>query len=110
MAKIRSEGKGEVEVKVGEDGVIILREPTNKEWNEFTQKRFPFSRNSKVKDNGNEARSELFDKVFTSISNIEDEAGEVTELTAKERIPMRMKAEIIFKAFESDEVVEIKNS
>jgi len=104
MAKLRKD----VEVKIGDDGKIILKEPSNHEWNDFVAKRYPLSKGNRLKDNSSEARVELFDKLVVEIENIEDEKGLIT-LETKERIPARLKAEIIFKAFESEETVEIKN-
>lgn len=109
MAKLRSEGKGRIEVNIGDDGLLILREPTNREWNEFVAARYPMIK-GKPKDRSNDARAELFDKLLVSIENIEDDDGQITRETAKDRIPVRIKAEAIFKALENEEVAEIKNS
>jgi len=103
MAKL----SGEIEVKVGEDGLIVLRKPTNKEWNDFDAARYPVSRN-KIKNHAIEARAELFDKLVVRIENLEDDQGPIT-LETKARIPDRHKGVIIFKAFETDEEIEVKN-
>lgn len=97
-----------LEVKVGDDGKVILREPTNAEWNNFIANRYPIGRGNRPKDNSSNARAELFDKLLIAVENIEDDAGIITVET-KERIPSRIKAEAVFKAFEGEDAVEIKN-
>ena len=104
MAKL---GK-EIEVKIGEDGVIVLREPTNKEWNEFSAERYPVGRHNKMKDNSGAARAVLFDTILTKVENIEDDEGPIT-LETKDRIPARLKGQIIFDAFETGSDVDVKN-
>jgi len=98
----------EIEVKVGEDGKIILREPTNKEWNDFQSERYPVGRHNKMKDNSGPARVALFDKLLIKIENIEDDQG-VIALETKDRIYARLKGQIIFDAFESGQEVDVKN-
>jgi hypothetical protein len=97
-----------VEIRIGEDGLIELREPTNREWNEFDQARYPINRN-KVKYNATAARAGLFDKLVIRLENIEDGKGKIG-LEELDRIPDRVKADVIFKAFEQTEQVELKNS
>jgi hypothetical protein len=103
MAKLN----GEIEVKVGDDGLIALRNPTNKEWNDFEAARYPLSRN-KIKNHALEARAELFDRVVVRIENIEDDQGPIT-LETRDRIPNRIKSSIIFRTFETDEEIDVKN-
>ena len=103
MAKLN----GEIEVKVGDDGLIALREPTNREWNDFEAARYPLSRN-KIKNHALEARADLFDKLVVRIENIEDDQGPIT-LETKERIPDRKKGAIVFQVFEADAEIEVKN-
>lgn len=97
----------DVEVKVGEDGLIVLRRPTNAEWNKFEADRYPLHRN-KVTNAGLEARCALFDKLLVEVENVEDNQGPIT-VEGKDRIPNSMKGEIIFQAFESGSEVEVKN-
>ena len=104
MAKLQNE----INVKIGDDGLIVLREPTNKEWNDFTADRYPVGRRNKMKDNSGTARAELFDKLVVRIEKIEDNAGPIT-METKERIPGRLKAQIIFDALESGNDVDVKN-
>ncbi len=98
----------EVEVKVGIDGLLILREPTNKEWNEFEAERYPIGKRNRLKDNSGTARQALFDKLLIRIENLEDNEGIIT-LETKDRIPARLKGKIIFDAFESDLDIDVKN-
>lgn len=104
MAKLAKD----VEVRIGTDGLIILREPTIKEWNEFTSERYPVGKRNQMKDNSSAARLSLFDKLLIRIENIEDDQGVIT-LETKDRIPARMKVQIIFDAFESGQDVDVKN-
>jgi len=96
-----------IEVKVGDDGLIVLREPTDQEWNEFEKARYQVRRN-KFKDNASRARIDFFDKLVIRIEKIEDDQGPIT-LETKERIPNRKKAQIVFQAFETNDEIEIKN-
>ena len=98
----------EIKINIGEDGIVTLREPTNAEWNNFTAKRYPFGRRGRMIDNSTEARVELFDKLILKIENLEDAQGLIT-IETKERMPARIKSSIIFNAFETEEVVDIKN-
>lgn len=104
MAKIGAS----IEIRVGEDGLIELREPTNREWNEFDQARYPISRN-KVKFNATAARVNLFDKLVIRLENIEDNNGPIG-LEELGRIPDRVKADVVFKAFEQPGEIDLKNS
>lgn len=98
----------EITVNIGDDGRIVLREPTNREWNEFQQDRYPVGKRNQLKDNSGPARVVLFDKLVVRIENIEDDQGAIT-LDSKDRIPDRIKGQIIFDAFEASSDVDIKN-
>lgn len=104
MAKIGAE----IEVKIGEDGLIVLREPTNREWNQFESERYPVGRNMKMRNNATAARAVLFDRLVLRIENLEDEQGPLGMETLA-RIPERMKSDIVFKSFEAAEQIEVKN-
>ncbi|GEM_PF-6311144 len=97
-----------IEVKIGEDGLIELREPTNQEWNRFEAERYPIGRNQKLRNNATAARAALFDRLVLRIDNLEDGQGKLG-LDTLDRIPERLKSDIVFKAFESVEQVEVKN-
>jgi hypothetical protein len=103
MAKLGNE----IQIKIGEDGLIVLRQPTNREWNAFEAERYQLRRN-KIQDNASKARVALFDTLVVKIENVEDDQGPIT-LETKDRIPDRRKAEMIFKALEADDAVEVKN-
>lgn len=98
----------DLKVEVGEDGIILLREPTNKEWNNFTKNRFITGKGRAVTDTSTKARADLFDILVKDIKNLEDNTGPIT-LETKERLPHRIKADVILNAFEAD-VVDVKNS
>jgi hypothetical protein len=98
----------EIEVKIGADGLIVLREPATKEWNEFTADRYQVGKRNRMKDNSGQAREALFDLLLIKIENIEDDAGAIT-LETKDRIPARLKGQIIFDVFESGQEVDVKN-
>jgi hypothetical protein len=97
------------EIKIGTDGVVILREPTNKEWNDFSSELITLRRHGKARDESVIARGKLFDRLVTRIDNCEDGQGPVT-LETKDRFPIRLKSDIIFNAFQVSEVdIEEKN-
>lgn len=97
------------EVKIGADGVVILREPTNKEWNEFSSELLSLKRHGKARDESVSARGRLFDKLVVRIDNCEDGQGPVT-IETKDRFPIRLKSDIIFNAFQVSEVdIDEKN-
>lgn len=99
MAKLSKEHK----VKYGEDAVIIMREPTNKEWNTLNSGRVKLGRKGRPDTSGGlKARCQLFDAVLTSIENLEDDDGKITMETI-ERIPARLKEQWIMETFENDE-------
>ena len=104
MAKLSKE----IEIKIGADGLLVLREPSNAEWNEFTADRYPVGKRNRLKDNSGVAREALFDLLMVKIENIEDDDGAIT-LETKDRIPGRLKAQIIFEAFESNQDIDVKN-
>lgn len=90
----------EHEIKIGEDGLIVLREPTNVEWARFSNDRASVSR-GKVKLSGAQARCRLFDKIIVRIENIEDDGGTIT-LETLDRIPDRVKEKCILERIEVD--------
>ena len=100
--------KDEVEVKIGDEGIAVLREPTNKEWNNFQAAQF----RGKGAVGMTTARAQLFDVIVTDIRNIEDKQGDIT-IEGKDRIPARIKAQCIVVGFEMSEVGlnedEVKN-
>ena len=104
MAKLSNE----IEVKVGPDGLLVLRNPTNKEWNCFEADRYPVGKRNRMKDNSGSARVALFDLLLVRIENIEDGVGPIT-IETKDRFPGRMKSQIIFDAFETGQDIDIKN-
>ena len=99
------------EVKFGDDGVFILREPTRKEWNSYHADMSKV-RGNQVKLRLSKAKCDLFDKLVTDIKNVEDDAGEITVDTL-DRIPPRIKEDIIDEALrkraEGDEDLDEKN-
>ncbi|GBE37474.1 hypothetical protein BMS3Bbin08_00064 [bacterium BMS3Bbin08] len=102
--------KKEVKVRIGDEGVIVLREPTNKEWNNFEAARFQLARGG---GSATTARAQLFDTIVTDIQDLGDETGPIT-LERKDVIPNRLKAQCIVVGFEMSEIeldeAEIKNS
>jgi len=99
----------EVEIKIGDDGLCVLREPTNAEWNSYKSEAINVGRHNRLKDNSETARAGLFDKVCTKISNLSDEKGEIP-ISELHRIPVRVKSQCIFQAFESvSEEINLKN-
>ena len=104
MAKIGAE----IEIRIGEDGLVVLREPTNKEWNLFEAERYPLGRNQKLRNNATAARAALFDRLVVRIENVEDASGPIG-MDGIARIPERVKSDIVFRAFEAGEQIELKN-
>ena len=106
MARLTSKWEASVEVG-GEEVLFVLREPTNKELNEFLGKRISFKGN-KVEDSSVKLRAELFDKLLMEVKNLEDEEGNPITTERKELIPLHWKSDIIFRKFEQFEA-NIKN-
>jgi hypothetical protein len=85
-----------------DEGEITLREPTNKEWNDYSADSFSFGKKGRnVKDNSGAARCKLFDRIVASIENIEDDRGFLT-IEDLDRIPARFKQRAIFLVFEDE--------
>lgn len=96
MARFSNEHK----IKVGDDGLVVLREPTNKEWETYTRDRVTVRR-GKVNTTSFKASCDLLDAVVTRIENIEDDDGNPVTLETLDRIPGRYKELWIVEAFES---------
>lgn len=99
-----------VKLKAGDETVTIeLRRPTNQELNEFQAKRIEVDpQGRKLKDNSNEAREELFDKILVSVENLEDEHGAIT-VDRKEAIPSLWKQDIVYSKIENEVRIDVKN-
>jgi hypothetical protein len=96
-------------IKIGTDGVVVLREPTNKEWNEFSTELITMRRHGKARDASVEARGRLFDSLVTRLDNFEDDKGPIT-LETKDRFLLRLKSDIIFNTFQlSESEIDEKN-
>ncbi len=94
----------EREIKIGTDGLIVLREPTDAEWNEFSSELISFRRHGKAKDESVEARIKLFNKLVVRIENLEDSQGPIT--MENKRLRARLKSDIIFNTFQQSEIEE----
>jgi hypothetical protein len=94
---------GEYEIRIGDDGLIVLREPTNEEWADFSRKtsvRYIKGRaRPRKRKEILEARCGLFDLLVTSIENIEDKTGPIT-MDTLDRIHGRLKEAWILEKFE----------
>jgi len=91
------------------EGRIVLREPTNKEWNDYSANTFSVGKKRKVTDTSGQARCVLFDKIVSAIDHVEDSRGAVT-LQDLDRIPARYKQRAVFLCFEDDaQEVDEKN-
>lgn len=111
MAKIQSNhtltltSDGSLEKRepvVADEGKIVLREPTNPEWNAYDGSRFEFTKTGKVRRGDQaSAKCDLFDQIVTGLENIEDGAGTIT-LANLERIPARYKQRAVFLCFEDE--------
>lgn len=85
-----------------DEGKIVLREPTNKEWNVYDGSRFEFTKKGRVKKGDQaSAKCELFDQIVTGLENIEDDEG-LIPLNGISRIPARYKQRAIFLCFEDE--------
>ena len=98
----------EIKVDAGDDGHVVLREPTAREWNNYTAAKGQL-RGQRYIDKTSQARGDLFDKIVMNIEGIEDDNGPIT-METKDRIPLRLKSQIIFKAFEEEDAIDVKNS
>lgn len=99
-----------VKLKAGDETVTFeLRRPTNQEINEFQAKRIDVDpQGRKLKDNSNEAREELFDKILVSVENLEDDNGSIT-VDRKDAIPGLWKQDIIYAKIENEVKIDAKN-
>jgi hypothetical protein len=89
------------------DGILELKEPSNKEWNEYKHDSIKINRvnkkNAVIDMSGVDvARATLFDKICVGVVNLEDENGKITH-NDLQRIPDRFKCEAIMKIFEVSE-------
>lgn len=100
-----------VKVNAGNEVIIFeLRRPTDQEWNEFQAKRLDAGTGGRIlKDNSNEARIDLFDKLLLSIENLEDDNGIIT-IDRKDAIPAAWKQDIVFVKIENEIRIDAKNS
>lgn len=106
MARLSKEIKASV--KVGDEEVVFtLRQPTNKEINDFLGKRYQV-KGRKMDDKSVDTRIELFDTLLTDVQNLEDADGLPVTVDRKELIPGTWKNSIIFQQLESVEV-DLKN-
>ncbi len=103
-----------ITVKGGEgetDGTIILREPTTKEWNEFSAARYPVVKGKReMTDNSGNARIALFDELFIGAADIETIKGDPITAANLDEFPPRMKHDIVFRLFELSDQVALGNS
>jgi len=100
MARLQTEYKYEVpDADGGAPGYIILREPTNEEWNEFSNEdtKGAFLVQKPGQEIAglakmNEGRIRLFNSIFERCDNLVDGAG---KFLGKDDIPNRMKIDAI---------------
>jgi len=101
-----------IEVGDGEEdpGYITLKEPSDEDWAKFMRDRYPVRRGGRQGpvDNSFAMRVWLFDRLCVKVENLADADGPIGE-DWKERIPSRLKAEMIFKTFENRDDVILKN-
>ncbi|MFH2073969.1 MAG: hypothetical protein ABIJ57_01290 [Pseudomonadota bacterium] len=97
-----------VELMSGDETVtFILRQPTNKELNDFLAERYEVGRRGKMKDHSLQARIELFDLLLIAVENLEGTDGKpITGPDRKDEIPPNWKGAVIFKEFEDIEINE----
>ena len=99
-----------IKLKAGDETITFdLRRPTNQELNDFQAKRIEVDpQGRKLKDNSNEAREELFDKILLSVENLEDDIGIIT-VARKDAIPSLWKQDIIYTKIENEVRIDTKN-
>lgn len=90
----------------GETVTFILRDPTNRELNDFLAARYSTSRKGRLRDRSNQARAEFFDTLLTGVENLEDSDGSPVTPDKRDRIPLNWKSAVIFTEFEDVEVDE----
>lgn len=96
-----------VALNFGDEQVVFtLRNPSNKELNDFMASRWDIKRRGKLKDNTIEARAALFDKLLTGVENLEDTAGVPIGPDRPGEIPENWKSSVIFQLFEEVEIEE----
>jgi hypothetical protein len=103
--KLSSEHR--VGITVGDETFIsILRNPTNKELNDFLEERYELGRKGKVKDHSLQARICFYDLLLTGVENLEAPDGSPVTPDRKDLIPANWKGAVIFKEFEDIDVNE----
>ena len=98
------------ELKIGDDGIIILNEPTIEDWNRYYNgltKIEGRGKKAKALNTGATAADVLFDKVFASAENVtvyDNEQGEEVPLSKEtlHLVPARRKTDCITAAFMRD--------
>lgn len=106
MAKL---GK-EIIFEVGDDGIIKLRQPTNKEWNQYNADKIDAQMDGRDVEASNRIMCELFDTLVTEITNIEDADDTKITLTDLTKINAKEKASMIMQGIElNSQGISIKN-
>jgi hypothetical protein len=91
-----------------EDVVFTLRQPTNKELNQFLSDRYEIGKKNRMKDTSLDARIGFFDKLLIKVENLVDANNVAITPERKDEIPANWKGGVIFNLFE-DQDISIKN-
>jgi site-specific recombinase XerC len=96
-------------IAVGEENVTFtLRQPSNKELNDFLAERYEVGKRNRMKDNSTPARIEFFDKLLTGVENLVDANDQTITPAQADQIPANWKNDVIFRLFENNEI-DVKN-
>jgi len=94
----------EREFQVGDDGIIVVCEPTAKQLNQFNAAAYQYKKGKGMNNSTTvSARADLFDVIFVRCENLEDNEGPISEPS---RIPVRIKNDIILHFVEAGETEE----
>lgn len=110
MAKFQQDKRVDVEVG-GETVTFIFRQPTDPEWNKYQHDAYPMGRGNALKNQSFEARCALFDKLLRGTVNLtsgeDDHQASLEE--ARAEVPGHVKDKVIFRGFEDQAGVDVKN-
>jgi len=96
----------EIKVRVGDDGLVFFKEPSIQESNSYNREKFPVARRGKMQNNTASAHVKYFDQWVIRIENI-SRGGVPLTLGNLDLFPARLKSDIMFKAFDNRDDVEL---
>ena len=106
---IKLQKEVEAFVTRGDEKVTFtLRQPTNKELNDFLTDRYEVGKRNQMKDHSLPARLAFFNLLLIRVDNLVDDADNPIGPEQKDLIPSTWKSAVIFQLFEDNDVA-VKN-